>query len=225
MRWVQPQFIPSTWVCYGGLINSKTRTCAITSDKVIRGKQNLQIGSTGGDVQRLQKFLNDNGFTIARSGPGSSGKETRIYTDDVARAVTKFQEKYASRILKPYGYTRGTGTVGPSTISAINQLNFYSGPWHYDEDKDRVRNIASNNRPSNPWIPRDAFFASATYLSELMRSAKKRVPSQDAECVASRAYYAGWGNYNSRVAKNYCEAILANARIFQQEINFLGKGS
>ena len=142
------QFIPSTWVCFGGLVNSRTNTCSAPTP-LIRSKT-LQTGSTGSDVKRLQKFLNQNGFIVAKSGPGSPGQETTIYGKAVTAAVKRFQERYASRILKPYGLRRGTGSVGPSTRAAVNQLNFYSGPWRYVKEKDIIRVRANNHRPSNP---------------------------------------------------------------------------
>ena len=210
------QFIPSTWVCYGGLVNTKTGTCSITGT-LIRSKT-LQIGSSGSDVKRLQKFLNQNGFTVAKNGPGSPGQETTKYGNAVANAVSKFQERYANRILKPYGLRRGTGTIGPSTRAAINQLYFYSGPWRYVREKDIIRARGNNHRPSNPWNPRDAFFASAIYLQKL--GAGKN------ECNAAASYYAGSGWKNSswanrKRAQNYCQAVLSNARLFQRDIDYL----
>lgn len=205
------QFIPSTWVCYGGLVNVNTGTCAITGS-YIRGTGVLAVGSSGSDVKRLQQFLNQQGFKITSSGSGSPGNETSTYTSAVARAVSRFQERYASRILKPYGYSRGTGTVGPATRAAINRLSFYSGPWQYRSEKDVIRRVANNHRPSNPWNPRDAFFASSIYLGEL--------GADRDECTAARRYYAG-GSWRSQVALNYCRAVLSNARLFQRDIDFL----
>ncbi|MDE0243560.1 MAG: peptidoglycan-binding protein [Candidatus Kaiserbacteria bacterium] len=207
------QFIPSTWVCYGGMVNRETGTCSMTStSRVIRGNTTLQIGSSGSDVKRLQRFLNRQGFTVASIGPGSPGNETGTYGSAVAQAVTRFQERYASRILRPYNLTRGTGQVGPSTRSAVNQINFYDGSWEYRRDKDIVRRHTGGNRPSNPWNPRDAFFVSGIYLTEL--GALKN------ECTASRRYYAG-SNWQSRVARLYCDGVLAKARDFEKDIAFL----
>ena len=205
------QFIPSTWVCYGGLVNSRTGKCAL-KESYIKTTTTLQIGSSGADVKRLQQFLNQNGFTVAEDGPGSRGNETSQYGHNVARAVTKFQERYASRILQPYGYTRGTGKVGPSTRSAINQLHFYSGPWQYRASEDIIRKHTRGTTPSNPWSPRDAFFASGIYLSELGAARD--------ECTAARWYYAG-GNWRSNVALRYCQAVVSNARLFQRDIDYL----
>ena len=211
------QFIPSTWVCYGGLINTRTGTCSITGS-YIRSKT-LQLGSSGSDVKRLQQFLNQHGFTVAESGPGSPGQETSQYGNAVSKAVKKFQERYANRILRPYGLSRGTGSVGPSTRAAINQLYFYSGPWRYEKGKDIIRARSNNHRPSNPWHPRDAFFASAIYLQKLGAARD--------ECNAAASYYAGsnwkrssWANQQR--ARNYCQAVLSNARVFQRDIDYLG---
>ena len=205
------QFIPSTWVCYGGLVNTKTGTCGFNGD-LIKTRDTLRIGSKGADVKRLQKFLNQNGFTIAQSGSSSPGKETATYTDEVAGAVKKFQERYASRILRPYGYTRGTGSVGPSTRAAVNQISFYSGPWQYRSDRDLIRQQTRSESPSNPWNPRDAFFASGLYLKEL--------GAESDECKAARWYYAG-SNWRSAVARQYCDAVLSKARRFQEEVDLL----
>ena len=208
------QFIPSTWVCYGGLINEKTGTCSITGS-VIKGTSVLGVGSQGSDVKRLQEFLNEQGFTVATSGPGSPGRETTKYTDDVRKAVNAFQEKYASHILYPSGRRQGTGQVGPRTRVAINQLSFYSGPWVYQKNKDVIRKHTRSDSPSNPWNPRDAFFASGIYLARLGASGD--------ECTAARRYYAG-GNWRSQVASNYCDAVLSNARLFQRDIDYLNSG-
>lgn len=53
--------------------------------------RNLAIGSTGSDVMDLQLFLNDNGYPIAASGPGSSGDESIYFGPKTAAALMKFQ--------------------------------------------------------------------------------------------------------------------------------------
>lgn len=209
------QFIPSTWVRFGGLVNTKTGT-STPRKNLLQTARTLQVGSTGADVKRLQQFLNQNGFTVATSGTGSPGNEGTRYSSKTAAAVSRFQESYAERILHQYGYTRGTGTVGNATRNAINQLHFYSGPWQYRADKDIIRQKAGNHRPSNPWNPRDAFFASAIYLQQLGAARD--------ECNAAASYYAGpgWrqGRYKQH-ALNYCKAVASNARIFQRDIDYL----
>ena len=82
----------------------------------------LAIGSVGISVKEVQKFLNAHGFTVAKTGPGSSGKETSYFGPLTRAAVAKFQEKFADAILKPLGLTRGTGILGALTIQFLNSL-------------------------------------------------------------------------------------------------------
>ncbi len=85
--------------------------------------KNLAIGSSGEDVLRLQRFLNgDSATTVATSGAGSVGSETRYYGPATANAVSRFQEKYASAILSPLGLTKGTGNFSVSTRGEANRL-------------------------------------------------------------------------------------------------------
>lgn len=75
----------------------------------------LKIGDRGAEVEKLIKIL---------------GKEkkmedsaTNVFTEDVAAAVSKFQEKHASEILKPLGFKAGTGFLGARTRAKLNQLH------------------------------------------------------------------------------------------------------
>ena len=74
--------------------------------------RNLEVGGTGDDVLALQKFLNANGFTIAESGPGSSGNETSTFGGLTRAALAKFQAAN--------GITPAVGYFGPKTRAAIN---------------------------------------------------------------------------------------------------------
>ena len=85
--------------------------------------RNLVAGDRGEDVRQLQILLNSNPATVvASSGPGSNGQETTYYGPATARAVSKFQEVYASDILTPLGLTSGTGNFYTSTIRKANSL-------------------------------------------------------------------------------------------------------
>jgi len=76
--------------------------------------QNLPPSSRGAQVKLLQQFLNAQGFTIAASGPGSSGKETTVFGPFTQAALIKFQQ--ANNIIP------ANGRLGPATRAKINGL-------------------------------------------------------------------------------------------------------
>ncbi|OGG45608.1 hypothetical protein A2673_00010 [Candidatus Kaiserbacteria bacterium RIFCSPHIGHO2_01_FULL_50_13] len=86
--------------------------------------RSLDVGSTGTDVRALQQFLNNNGYTIAKSGPGSPGNETETFGGLTRVALAAYQA--ANGISPAVGYfgplTRshiaGSGVATPSTPSA-----------------------------------------------------------------------------------------------------------
>ncbi|MBP7119023.1 peptidoglycan-binding protein, partial [Candidatus Woesebacteria bacterium] len=80
----------------------------------------LKQGMTSPSVKYLQIFLNNNGYTISISGPGSKGNETTYFGPATLRALIKFQEYYAKDILTPSGLTSGTGYFGPATMRKVN---------------------------------------------------------------------------------------------------------
>jgi murein DD-endopeptidase MepM/ murein hydrolase activator NlpD len=77
--------------------------------------RNLKVGDRGDDVKVLQELLAKENLYPASLITGFFGSLT-------GRAVARFQEKYSSEILKPLGFVKGTGFVGPSTRNKINQL-------------------------------------------------------------------------------------------------------
>jgi hypothetical protein len=85
--------------------------------------RDLSIGSTGGDVMKLQQFLNADADTrIAASGVGSVGMETEYYGALTAAAVSKMQVKYRADILSPANLVNPTGYFGPSSRAKANAL-------------------------------------------------------------------------------------------------------
>ena len=53
--------------------------------------KNLQVGTINEDVRCLQKYLNATGYTVAKNGVGSVGRETNIYGELTKQAVKKWQ--------------------------------------------------------------------------------------------------------------------------------------
>lgn len=93
--------------------------------------ENLISGRTGADVKLLQMILNlDPDTELAKQGPGSPGNETSFFGAATRNALIKFQEKYASEILAPWKFTKGTGIAGPTTMAKLNTLlsQFLSRP-------------------------------------------------------------------------------------------------
>ncbi len=83
----------------------------------------FSLGDTDPQIKLLQMFLNADPRTqVAVSGPGSKGQETSTFGPATKRALIKFQELYATEILKPVGLLSGTGTFGPATRFKLNQL-------------------------------------------------------------------------------------------------------
>ena len=78
--------------------------------------ENLRRGSADtAEVSKLQVFLNrELGLSLPPAG---------FFGALTERAVSTFQEKYASEVLAPVGLTRGTGNVYASTRAKINALS------------------------------------------------------------------------------------------------------
>jgi hypothetical protein len=90
------------------------------SGKAFTFTRSLTVGSVGTDVQMLQKLLNEEGFLIAESGPGSKGNESTYFGVKTKDALVRYQTFYRDQILKPAGLTAGTGYFGPATIKFVN---------------------------------------------------------------------------------------------------------
>ncbi len=82
--------------------------------KTLVFERDLTIGSRGKDVLELQKFLNKNGFLVAKTGAGSIGNETEYFGVLTQKALAKYQ--------MTKGIEPSTGYLGTITRKGINSL-------------------------------------------------------------------------------------------------------
>lgn len=89
--------------------------------------RNLKLGMVGEDVRQLQILLNkDNDTKVVSQGIGSPGQESTYFGTLTQKAVIRYQEKFADKILKPNGLNLGTGIVGKSTRAVLNEMHHLS---------------------------------------------------------------------------------------------------
>lgn len=103
-RWAWSAYEWKTKTTYGGITLSR----------------NWQGGQGGGEVRKLQEFLNANNYTVATVGPGSPGQETSYFGALTKAAVKRFQEAHRDAILAPKGATEGSGYIDFLTRAAIH---------------------------------------------------------------------------------------------------------
>ncbi len=77
---------------YGVGAGVNTNTTPVAPKKVFY--RTIRLKSVGSDVLALQKFLNKNGFFVAKKGPGSKGKETSKFGLATRTALMRFQRYY-----------------------------------------------------------------------------------------------------------------------------------
>lgn len=85
--------------------------------------QDLWYGVPHRDVMNLQRFLNTQGFILAKTGPGSPGKETGYFGPRTFRALKEFQTFYRESIIAPSSFQKATGYLDYFTRQFI-QENF-----------------------------------------------------------------------------------------------------
>ena len=81
-----------------------------TAGNILNITRTLKLNMTGDDVKELQIWLNNHGYPIALTGPGSKGNETTKFGQLTKKAVIAFQK---ANNLTP------DGIVGPITRSKL----------------------------------------------------------------------------------------------------------
>jgi peptidoglycan hydrolase-like protein with peptidoglycan-binding domain len=133
----------------GGLIQALDDSVA---DDSHRFENDLKVGDRGDDVRRLQRFLNNRGFNVAVSGPGSSGNETEIFGNLTREALVDFQNHYSDEVLEPVGLNEGTGYFGSSTRRFVNSLLRQDGSSEEGVDSAVDAAQESADAHENAWV-------------------------------------------------------------------------
>ncbi|MDB5260447.1 MAG: hypothetical protein JWN37_678 [Candidatus Nomurabacteria bacterium] len=97
-----------------------------TSTSSVSLSKDLSLGLSTDEVMELQKYLNNHGYIIAISGPGSLGKETRYFGPATQKAVIKFQK--ANNINPAAGYV---GAITRGKIALLKQGFAILPIWQY----------------------------------------------------------------------------------------------
>jgi len=104
-----------------GFTTQQTQQVATVSTSVSGAiVRDLSTGKAGSDVLALQKFLNVNGYVIAKNGVGSPGKETSSFGSLTKAALISYQKK--NNISPAVGY------FGPATRLKMKTQGL-SGLW------------------------------------------------------------------------------------------------
>lgn len=98
--------------------NDGLREKTIKKEPAFQFKSDLKSGSTGKEVQELQKCLAN------FSDIFPEGEITGYFGNKTKEAVIRFQEKYAEEILKPNNSSQGTGLVDKNTRNKLNEICF-----------------------------------------------------------------------------------------------------
>ncbi len=76
--------------------------------------RDLELGAVGEDVRSLQEFLNDQGYFVAVTGPGSHGNESTYFGPATQAALARFQATH--------GILPAAGRFGPTTRGRVIAL-------------------------------------------------------------------------------------------------------
>jgi uncharacterized repeat protein (TIGR02059 family)/uncharacterized delta-60 repeat protein len=95
------------------VVNNQNNTKTPNNTTPVSFTRNLQLNSRGEDVRNLQRFLNQNGFSVSASGAGSPGRETNLFGPATRRALIRYQQ--ANNIRPAIGF------FGPVTRAMIKR--------------------------------------------------------------------------------------------------------
>jgi len=109
---------------YGLSITTNLITKATTTDRatITPFTRTLKLGMTGTDVNRLQIFLNAQGYIVAKNGAGSPSNETTYFGPATKAALMKFQLAHRKEILDPQGLKNPTGIFATGSMKVANAL-------------------------------------------------------------------------------------------------------
>lgn len=97
---INQKLLASTIIIFFALFFVSTQE--VQASNIFIFNKNLSVGVTSNDVKELQKFLNNKGFAVAESGPGSLGRETSFFGLATRNALIKFQK--SNKITPASGY-------------------------------------------------------------------------------------------------------------------------
>jgi hypothetical protein len=92
---------------------AKVSSKAVLGVRKYNFSRDLKTGVISDDVQELQRYLNDNGYIVSKTGPGSIGQETKKFGRATREALIKFQKD--NKISPAVGY------FGPLTRQVVNR--------------------------------------------------------------------------------------------------------
>lgn len=145
--------------------------------------ETLIQGNSGPGVYALQVALQKSGYIIS-----SSEMTATLFGTSTKDAVVKFQQKYSSEILAPYGYISGTGIVGLMTRTKLNNLYGCTGAVADDEEQITNAKCNSDYDCGNTGFTGDAFCSSGSVYQTYTTYTCKNAGKSNAYCSVGTTY-------------------------------------